>query len=252
MKHAFLLLVGALALFGCGGGGGNGGGGSSTSPRLAFVNAVPDADTSGLDFALNGRVRASGAVIGAEPSFLTAEAGDYDVAFRLAGAADDLVSEARTLAANTDTVVVAGGLITPPNDNQVPPEPQSPKGVQLFTGEIDRTTVTGNRARLIVVNAFIPSAEPPLVAIDVRNPEDLLNVAMSATNLAYGTFATKEVNSGTFTYQARPTGTDQIFVPSTSVTLAPGGVYLVVVTGTEGGSGTGLPSIRVSSNLARS
>ena len=249
MKHAVLLLVGALALFGCGGGGGGGNGGSST--RVAFVNAVPDAGTSGLDFALNGRVSASGVALGAEPAFQNVAPATDDVAFRRTGERFDLVSEQRAFDANTDNVVVAAGLLTPPNDNQVPPAPQSLKAVQLFSTGLDRAVVTGNRARLIVLNAFLPTAEPPLVAIDVRNPEDLLNTAQSVSNLAYGVFTAKEVNSGTFTYQARPTGTDQIFVPSTTVTLVPGGVYLVLVTGTEGGSGTQLPSIRVSQDLAR-
>ncbi len=241
MKNGFLVVLGALALVGCGGGGG-GGGSSSSDARVSYVNASPDSGS--LDFALNGNVKSSAVTYGTATSFDSTSPSDDDVALRSAGQSTDLWSESHTFGSDTDSLVVAIGLVTPPTDSsETPPAQELEKRLVLAYASVNRTAPVGNRARLVVVNGFVRQAGDPTPSVDFRNPED--PPTTNATGLAFGGSTSLDLDSGTANYEVRQTGTDQVFISSTPLTLAPGKVYLALVSGLEGATGTAAPVIRL-------
>ncbi len=243
MKSTIYAVVGALALFGCGGGGGGNDGGSSPSTaRVAFVNASPDAGA--LDFRRDGDTKASNVAFAMASGFSTVGSGDADFSVRTAGGGEDVWSQSNAPAADTDNLVVGVGLLTPPSDTTVtPPVSELGKRLVLAFSQIDRTTPTGNRARLIVVNGFVRQAGYETPAIDFLTTDTPASVTVS--NIAFGAIQSQDVDSGTTTFQVRQTNTDQVFVVGTPLTLAPGKVYVALVSGVEGATDTSLPAIRL-------
>lgn len=235
MKKTILAMAGAVALFGCGGGGGHhGGSSSSTAARVAYINASPD--TATVDFRLNGGVTASAVAYGAATAFSNVDAQDADFSIRPSGATADSWSEADTLTADTDNLVVAVGLNTPPSDTSVtPPVVEELKRLQLYFDGIDRTAPTSGLARIIVVNALVRQAGDDTPAIDFKTTDTPTTV--NVANVAFGGFSSQDVAAGTVNYEVQRNGIDQTFVASTPLTLASGAVYVALVTGLEGSTG---------------
>ena len=242
MKRTILMVLGALALFGCGGGGGNGGG-SSSEAKVAYVNASPDSPS--LDFTRNGAAAKSAVAYGAATSFERIGATDADFSVREAGGVEDLWSEATTFEKDTSNLVVAVGLRTPSaDDTTTPPTPELLKRLVLSFGEIDRSAPRTGNARLIVANALVRQAGFPTPAIDFRDGATPNLVALD--NVAFGALATQEVAAGTQTIGVRQTGTSEVFVAPAPFALQSGKVYLALVSGLEGSPDPALaPQIRL-------
>ncbi len=244
-KHAILGFLGALALFGCGGGGNGGGSSSDSKPRVAYVNASSDA--GGLDFLLNRATEASALPYGTATDFATVSAKDYDVSIRPNGSSETIWSEAHTFDAGAnavDNVVIALGLRTPPSDTtQTPPVVENDKRLVLSFATVDRNLPVGNRARLLIVHALVRKAGFGTPAIDFRNPGN--TPAVEVTGIGFGGTIVKDVDSGSQTFEARQSGTEQDFVNSKTFTLTAGGVYVALVSGVEGGTGSAAPDIRL-------
>lgn len=240
MKKGLLVALGALALVGCGGGGG--GGSSNTDARVTYVNASPDSST--LDFALDGTVKASAVPYGTATAFTTTKPQDDDVSLRATGNSTDLWSESHTFGTDSDNVVVGIGLQNPPTDgSETPSAPELEKRLVLAYTSINRTAPVGNRARIVVVNGFVRQAGDPTPSVDFRNPED--PPTTNATGLAFGGSTSLDLDSGTANYEVRQTGTDQVFVASTPLTLAPGKVYIALISGLEGATDATAPAIHL-------
>lgn len=244
MKKLILSVLGAVALLGCGGGSG-GGGSDSTDPRIAYVNASPDAGP--LDFYLNDSRKASSVPYGTATDFRAVANKDYDIAVRAADDAETLWSETKTFTPDDDYVVLAVGLRTPPTDEtQTPPVVENEKRLVIALGNVDRTAPTGNRARLVVVHAFVRKPGFGTPTIDFRNPGD--TPVVNTQGIAFGVAAPIDVDSGTQTFQVRQNGTEQVFVErefTGASALAAGSVYLAVVSGIEDGTGEAAPEIRL-------
>ena len=241
MKNGFLVLLGALALVGCGGGGG-GNGSSDRDARITYVNASPDSPS--LDFALNGNVEASAVAYGTATAFKSTSAKDDDVALRAAGDSTDLWIESHTFSSDTDGLVLAIGLTTPPTDDTVsPPASELDKRLILAYANVNRTAPVGNRARLIVVNGYVAAAGSNSPSIDFRNPTD--PPTTNIQGLGFGGSSFLDLDSGTANYEVRQNGTDGVLVASTPLTLAPGNVYVALVSGLAGATGAAAPTIRL-------
>ena len=242
MKRTVLMVLGALALFGCGGGGGNGGS-SSSRTSVAYVNASPDAPS--LDFVRNGSTARSAVAYGDATSFETVGATDADFSVRETNGVEDLWSEATTFTKGTSNLVLAVGLRTPPvDDTTTPPVPETIKRLVLSFDEIDRTAPSSGNARLIVVNGLVRKAGFPTPAIDFRDlaAPNVVNL----TNVGFGASSKQNVAAGTQSFEVRQTGTSQVFVASTGLALESGKVYLALVSGLEGSTDPALaPQIRL-------
>ncbi len=235
MKRLILGVLGALALFGCGGGGG----GSSTKPaRVAYVNASPDAGN--LDFLLDSDTKASAVSFGTATAFANVKPADYDASILATGNPEILWSEAKTFTANSDNLVVAVGLANPDTSQDT----EQDKRILFTFAGIDRSVPTGNRARLIIVHAFVRQVGFGTPAIDFKGPGDNPVVGADSANIAFGGTRTIVVDSGAQTFQIRQNGTDQVFMEGT-FTLAPSSVYLALVSGFEGTAGATAPAIRL-------
>ena len=233
MKKTLAYLFGALALFGCGGGGG--GNGSSSDARVAYVNASPDAGD--LAFSLNDTRKASGLGLGEVSSFGKVGDGSYDVSIGTEGDPETIASEQETFGQNTDSLVLALGLRTTTDDERE-------KRLQIAVGSVDREALTGNRARIVLVNALVRATDQDSTPVDFRNP--VTSPAISAASIGYGEVRSIDIDSGTQSFEARQTGTEGALIASTPLTFAAGRVYLVLISGREGATdATIAPSFRV-------
>ncbi len=233
MKRLIFGVLGAFALIGCGGGGG---GGSSAKPaHVAYVNASPDAGN--LDFFSNGDSKATGVVFGTNSAFADIKAGDYDVSVTPTGSSEVLWSETETYAADQDYISVALGLRNP----DLTQDTEREKRLVISLGNVNRTAPTGNRARLLIVHAFIRKAGFSTPSIDFRNPED--TPVVNTTDIDFGATRSIDVDSGSQTFEVQQNGTDQIFATATT-TLDPGSVYMALVSGQEDATGDSAPTIR--------
>lgn len=222
-------------LLGCGGVKSSLSSPTNPDPFVLYINASPD--VGGLDFyADNDKVVANAPYAPGLPEFMDfqqlpfreEDGGAWDIAITQVNSPDELDAISPTLSLNTSHIVVAAGLYH--FDNSIFTEYE--KRLTLFEFVVDRRPPNGNRARLIVVHAFMRSPgnlTPPLrFQTPGRNPTFQVNGIIFAGNKSF------EVDSGTWTFEAKrddlPDGA--VFATRTA-TLAPGAIYLVIVSGVE-------------------
>lgn len=216
----------ALLLCGCGGGGGTS---SGTDPTVYFINS--SADAGGLDFLLNGIVRALNLDYkDSSTSFTTIpyiadEDGAYDMVTRENATGDDLDAENRVFNKNSHYVIVAMGL------KDFDPS-ETLKRIRSVGIPVDRTPPNGNKARLYIVHAFVRELGQATPAIIFQNAGDNPQFFTGAIN--FGAFTSLTVDSGTMDWWAkREDASGDVVYASATVNLDPGSVYMVLVTGIE-------------------
>jgi hypothetical protein len=211
--------------------GGSGGVSLLPDPTVRFVNAVPDGTV--LNFFVDDDQMATNlAYLASTAGFARVEPEQRDVLVREAGTTPALWAEVFPFERNRHVLVVAFGK----RDFDT----EFLKRLRFTTFNIDRSIPTGNKARLIVFNAFVRMDGIEPVAIDFQNPGS--NPLFRLNDIAFGGVKTFVVDSGEQTFQAQRTGTDSVYMSRTE-TLAAGGIYLVLVTGQEGAVGPAEPSI---------
>ncbi len=221
-----VLFAAFLMLSGCGGGGAS----SIPDPRVRFVNASPDATS--LDLMIDDDLKASQIGFLTQSPVTTVKAGHHYLVLNEDGNAFQIDSQVFTFVGDTDNIVLAFGLENFGTENI--------KRLRLFPFKVNLTAPNGNKSRLIIVHTFMraPGFETP--AIDFQNPGN--NPQFSAKNINFGAVTTIDVDSGAQSFEARRTGTENVYASATT-TLAPGKVYLAIVGGVEGGGGNSLPQI---------
>lgn len=239
MKKLIFGVLGALALVGCGGGGGGGGdNGSDSKARTVYVNLSTDSGSA--DFFLNDDLKGDAVPFGASTGFDSISARDYDVSLRAEGEAVPADDVAHTFPSDRDSLVLAVGLKGYADPIQ---------RLRLAFDTIDRTPPNGNVARLFVVDGYLGGAgDPP--QIDFRNPGTLPQT--NQTGIAYGSVRSFTVDAGAQNFQVRQNGTEGVLIPATggadafqSFTLGAGKIYLVLVTGSQNGTGAAAPTLRL-------
>lgn len=235
----------AVALVGCGGGGSTGGGSSDRreDPFVQFVNSVPD--SGALDFFMNDTrfapnipyLQANNDFIQVPELVFNEDEGAYDIYARVVGQTEDLDRIVEVVQKETASVVVAFGLVNFGTEFE--------KRAQLLRQQIRRTPVTGNRARLVVLNGLVEEVGNRSPIIDFQTPGD--NPVIRFRGIEYGKTNIPAVTegqpldpivaSGTYTFQAKRGDVDGDFIyTQTEVTLVPGRTYFVLVTGVQGAS----------------
>jgi hypothetical protein len=215
-------------LVGCGGGGG----GTSTKayPQLRAVNASPDSGT--VDFLLNDTKIASAiGYLGSSADFVKYKSEDYDLTVKNPGAPESLDVLAFTPPENKSLIALISGL----KDFGT----EFDKRVRVTNFQVDRTIPNGSKARLIVLNAFIAASGASNQTIDFQDGD---RPRFPVTGLDFDENGVVEVDAGTYTYEARRADSDLIYV-SSSLTFQAGKIYLVVISGQDGGTGALEPKI---------
>jgi hypothetical protein len=216
-----------FALPGCGGGGG--GGTTGNDPTVYFVNASPDAGP--LDFLMNAIVRALNLdYLGSSTGFTTVPFisdanGGYDVVTRENGTNVELDAQNVVLNKNTHTAFACVGLKNYAVGEEL-------KRLRTFGINIDRDSPNGNKARLYIVHGFIRELGQDTPDIIFQNAGD--NPQFFTQAIAFGNSAALLVDSGTADWWAkRSDATADVVYAAATLTLDPGAVYLVIVSGIE-------------------
>jgi len=228
-RFAVLLLLVPLALSGCGGGGSNNP--ILPPPTLRFLNGVPD--STRLDFYIDDTLQAGSLNFLAMSVSSNTPAGDHDVTVQETGTITQLDAVAQTFNGNTSYFVTAIGL-------------------ENFGSEFDKrvrdvfitpnlTVPNGNKSRLIIVQGFNRAVGFATPNVDFKQPGD--NVAIDVTNIAFGTSKSIDIDSGTQEFVVQRSGTVQVYIDQT-FTFVPGKIYVALIDGMEGGTGTLAPQIQ--------
>lgn len=215
------VLIGALLLVGCGGGGG---GTSVDEPRVYYFNASPDSNA--LQFKINNALQLGNkAYLTGSANFTEISLDDqptdgYDISIHKNSDGTELVRRSRTFSADTDTLVFVHGLLN------YGTEPLKRLRADFYS--VNRKQLNGNRARMIIIHALEKEAGQFTPNIIFKNPGD--NSLFATGSVAPGGSAVLEVDSGTMNWDVKRADAEEVFV-SSSLTLDPGKVYLVVVSG---------------------
>lgn len=217
-----------LLFAGCGGAGGSD---PSTFPTLIFVNA--SADTTALDLWLNETALATDfqyleANADFVPfEFLSDDEGAYDVVTQDTGTAEVYDSQNLVFPRDTHTIIVALGMQNFGTEFL--------KRLQSVFVPIDRTAPNGNKAKLFVVHGFVREAGFSTPQIEFQNPGD--NPQFFTPAIDFGSFEEITVDSGMMDWVAIREGSggtgSAVVYASTTETLDPGSIYLVLVSGIE-------------------
>jgi hypothetical protein len=225
----------ALALAGCGGSTSNR---KDPNPALSFMNLVPD--TAGLKFVIDDATLASNqAYLQYNTDFpfityRTAEEGGSEYIISDATTGIEIERDSSEFALDTDNIVLAVGKQNPGSEVE--------KRLQQTVISINRRIVPG-KARLFIINAFVPASGINLKNINFRNvdpanPTSNSRPLYGRDNLVFGAFRSDisviDIDAGTWTFQARDAEADAVTViAQKDFTFERDKLYMAVVVGQE-------------------
>lgn len=239
------IIIALTSLTGCGGGGSTFG---VVDPDVKFVNALSDG--ASVDFYINDSLQYAGVAAGTSITgfktyeFVSEGDGGYDVSVNVAGNSNDLERDVQVFGQNSHTIGLLFGLSDPAADQD--------KRAQQDFFTVDRRSPNGLKSRLLIYNALqqdngVENQAINFQSFDPSDPASETNPQYRRSNLSYGMFDAGanalDIDAGTFTFQARQSGTDglEVFASSTRAFVA-GKTYLAVVRG-QVGSATNAPTI---------
>lgn len=206
-------------------------------PNVRFVNSV--VSTQNLDFFLNtDRAAPNLPYTTATPDFqridFIRESDDaYDITITPAGDVEELDRLATSFAKDTNTLILAYGLLNYGADLEKRP--------QVLLVQTPRVRPIGDKSLVMVVNALarptgVENEAINFQSVDPSDPNSEDNPQFRKSNIGFGTYSADAndllIDSGTRTFQARQAGSDAIEVyASREFTFEPGRVYLALVTG---------------------
>lgn len=204
-----------------------GGGGSKfvvVGPLVRFANASPNSVS--LSFWLDlDRLGSGVPYLGSTASFVEVTSGDKDVVAVEESTPESEVRIVEVFNDDTDYLVLAYGLVTPPNT-------ELDKRMDLAVLPVDRQPASDSQARLIIFNGFIAAFGSGNPQIDFRSPGD--TPVVNVQDIFFGESQTTIVDAGSQTFQARFAGEEGVLAGPTTFTLVGGKTYLAVVTGQDG------------------
>jgi hypothetical protein len=113
------------------------------------------------------------------------------------------------------------------------------KRLRLSILDYDRTIPNGNKARLIVVNAFNRKEGFEPTAIDFQDGDV---PQFQLRGIAFGDRQTIVVDAGTIAFEARQADSELVYAAKTA-TFESGKIYLALITGVEDQTGAKIPQI---------
>ena len=229
-------LIGSLA--GCGGGGA---GTNLPDPLVRFVNSSPDSNPE--DFFINTDKEAAALAYLSSSADISSKKGDHDISVQDSTNQTVLDDVAFTLAQDKKYLDITIGLENYGTENL--------KRLQEVVFTYDKSTPNGNQARLFVMHAYNRAVGFETPNIDFQGGQvgsyDPNNPQFSAPNLSYAASSpfTLLVDSGvSLIFQARRAGTENVLASDPGTTFDAGGIYLVLVSGIEGGAGPQAPTVK--------
>jgi hypothetical protein len=231
--YGMLVLATAVSVAGCGG--------STNSvvvlpdPVVRFINASPN--SAGMDmFANDVQVANNVPYLGSNPTFVSTEQGDYDIKVQETSdpTGETQAIEVKQMNRDQDFLAFSCGLVTPPNT-------EFDKRLRCSMNTFNRTRPNGDKARLIVFNAYVAAPGLDTPSIDFQNPGD--TPRFSAGDIPFGEGRELTVDAGPDTFVARRNGTELEIVPQNTFTFGGGKIYAAVVTGIEDSVGATAPKI---------
>lgn len=232
MKHWAILssiAAVALAVSGCGGEG------TSSSrlpnPQVMFANMSPD--SSPIDFFLDDDGVVSNLAFGTTASFRSVDAEPKDLSVRNTGDVEEIDITIISPARDRTYLALLFGL----QDFGAEPE----KRQRLSFLEVDTRFPPSGVARLIIFHGYNRAAGFSTPNIDFQFPGDTPQFRVA--NIPYGETRNGTVQAGSHTFEARRSGTENVYA-STTQTVNSAAIYIVFVTGVEDGTGPLAPAIR--------
>ncbi len=213
----------SVFLIGCGGGGG---GTETPKPEIFVINACTDGGS--LQMRMDDNAFLSNLVYTSRSTdffgidYRGPEVDGWDVSIHDNGTGAELTRIAKVFNNDSDNIVLLHGLRNFGTEFD--------KRLRTTTFTVNRKVLNGNRARLIIVHAMERSPGLATPAIRFKNPGD--NPLVATNDIAPGAVAVLETDSGTATWDVQRAGTQGVFA-SGSLTLDPGKVYLVLISGVE-------------------
>lgn len=230
LVSALVLSLAAAAIVGCSGGGG---GNSLPDPVIRFVNSSPDANP--LTFNYDTTPKATGLTYLQSSGNVTVDDQDHDLSVTDSVSGDIIDALAVTLTKDKQYISVAKGLETFGSENE--------KRLRLLNFEYDKTSPNGSKARLLIIHAFNRATGFLTPDIDFQNPGNNPQYSVPGISYSDDTPKTLLVDSDvSLQFDARRAGTENVYASATT-TFDSGGIYLVLITGIEGGAGSLAPQI---------
>lgn len=232
MKHwavTWSIVAVVLAVSGCGGAGT-----SSTRlprPQVMFANMSPDSGP--VDFSLDDDGVASNIAFATTAPFRGVDAEPQDLAVRNTGETEEIDITIVSPVRDRTYLALLFGL------QNFGDEPE--KRQRLSFIEVDTRFPSSGVARLIIFHAYNRAAGFSTPNIDFQFPGDTPQFRVA--NIPYGEARNGTVQAGSHTFEARRSGTENVYA-STTQTVASASIYLVFVTGVEDGTGSLAPAIR--------
>lgn len=226
MKGKIVGFLIACVALGCGGSGGR-----DLSIRVRFINLSPD--TVSLSYSLDDKIGTTALSYG---SFTTTPylgiAGDVDIATYEDGTTTTLDSIVDDLSADSDQFVVTYGQKNFGTENE--------KRLQVQLIKPNIVAPNGSKSKLVIFHALNRASGSQTPGITFKNPG---TTPVNTVNVSYGTYQILTVDSGSQDFDVKSQDTEQIF-KSATLNLAPGKVYVVAISGIEGGSGSQAADIK--------
>ncbi|HVT14482.1 MAG TPA: DUF4397 domain-containing protein [Fimbriimonadaceae bacterium] len=225
-------------LAGCGGGGT---GPNLPDPIIRFVNCSPDSNP--LDFYINTDNEAPALTYLNSSADITTKKADHDLSVNDSVTTDELDAIAFTFAQDDKYLALTVGLENFGSEFQ--------KRLQLLAFQYDKNPPNGTKARLLIIHGYVRSPGFDTPNIDFQGGDvgsyDSNNPQFAATDITFAspTPSILEVDSGVpLIFQARRAGTENVLAEDPSTTFDSGGIYLALVTGVEGQTGTEVPQVK--------
>jgi hypothetical protein len=202
------ILIATLFTAGCG---------DSSHAMLRVVHASPDAPN--VDVLANGHKVLSNVAYATASGYLKVDAGSEKIEVRATGTSTDAINASVSLAKNTDTTVLAAGLVV---------------NIAPIVLTDDNTAPASGQIKLRLVHAS-PGAGN--VDIYVEAPgTDITTVGPTLSNVAFGTASSYlAVPAGSYEVYITPTGTKLVAIDSGSLAISAGAIRTAIALDAPGG-----------------
>lgn len=233
---SLVLILGAGVVLFVSGCGGSSSGPGSKDPLIMYLNSCQDgpvvffANDENVSGTLAYRAKTGFKSL----PFIDQAQGGYDISIEEPDRSEVWDTQFGVFQKDTSSVIAAVGV-------KNPPPAELTKRLKLVQFSPDRTTPIGNRARLLFFHAFnrkSPFGTPQLV-LQTAGDQPLFQ----SETTDYSKSVTLEVDSGRYKSDPNPSldthwlakdpDNEQIYAQNLDVTLEPGGIYIVLVSGVE-------------------
>ncbi len=217
------LLIGSA--IGCGGSVGK-----QPDPNVRFVNLCTDAT---LDFLIDDTtIDTNIGFMDQTTIFKKTDPKLEDFGIEETGSTVLIDSQAQAMSANTDNLVIAFG------SKNFGTEPE--KRLRFLFQPVNRLLPNGSKSRVFAMNTFNRSLGNQNFAVIFKNPGTISTINFNPVN--FGEVSAQEIDAGPTTLVAQRQDTETE-VASVTKTFEAGKIYLMALTGVEGGVGVNAPTI---------